>query len=118
MKKQNQTLRQKRVASLIKEEISRIILYSVEEQKSGLISVTHVYVSKDLKMAEIYLSFYQPQTDINSLVTHLNQRAQHYRHLIGSKIRLKYIPVLSFILDSSPEEEERLDHLLNKLKKE
>lgn len=117
MKKQNETIRQKRVSSLIKEEISQIILHSVEEQKSGLISVTHVYVSKDLKVAEIYLSFYGAQGDVHSYVSNLNQRAQHYRHLIGSKIRLKYIPALSFILDSSPEQEERLNQLLNKVKK-
>ena len=117
MKKQNETLRQKRVASLIKEEISQIILHSVEKEESGLVSVTHVYVSKDLKIADIHLSFYQPQLNIHEFINQLNRQAFHFRRLLGSRIRLKYIPSLTFYLDSSPEEEDRLNRLLDKLKK-
>jgi len=117
MKKQNETLRQKRVASLIKEEISQIILHSVEREASGLVSVTHVYVSKDLKIADIHLSFYQPQLDTHAFIHQLNRQAFHFRRLLGSRIRLKYIPALTFYLDSAPEEEEKLNRLLEKIKK-
>jgi ribosome-binding factor A len=68
-------------------------------------------------VAEIHLSFYQPQLNARDFIVNLNRQAYHYRRLIGSRIRLKYIPALTFYLDSTPEEEEKLNRLLNKIKK-
>ncbi|GAH66503.1 unnamed protein product, partial [marine sediment metagenome] len=52
----NTTLRQKKVASLIKAELSRLLIEGIQDSTSGLITVTRVEMTPDLKTAHVYLS--------------------------------------------------------------
>ena len=54
----NTSRRQKRVASLIKEEVSRLLIEEVQDSFSGLITVTKVDMTADLRTAHIYLSIF------------------------------------------------------------
>lgn len=54
----NTSLRQKRVASVIKEEISRLLIEGIQDSSSGLITVTRVEMTPDLMTAHIYLSIF------------------------------------------------------------
>ncbi|MCW9096697.1 MAG: ribosome-binding factor A, partial [Ignavibacteriaceae bacterium] len=44
-----------KVEQLIKEQISYILLYKMQDEELGFITVTDVKVSADLKIAKIYL---------------------------------------------------------------
>ncbi len=50
--------RPKRVASLIKEALSRIMLREFQSEGSGLITVTRVEMTADLQSARVYLSVF------------------------------------------------------------
>jgi ribosome-binding factor A len=108
--------RQKRVSNLIKEELGRLIIESLQDSTSGLITITRVSMSKDLKNAHVYLSILGefPKQDILDLI---NKRKSYLRKAIASKIKLKYNPMLIFSLDDSFEYEERIHKILNALKK-
>ena len=54
----NTSRRQKKVASLIKEEVSRFLIENIQNSHSGLITVTKVEMAADLKTAPIHLSIY------------------------------------------------------------
>ena len=49
-----------RVSSLIKREISQMLLFDIKDDRvgSGMVSVTNVYVSGDLQHAKIFVSIY------------------------------------------------------------
>lgn len=111
----NQSRRQKRVASLIQEALSRILIQEVQDSSSGLITITRVDVTADLKVARIGLSSYG-QVDKRGFLLSLEKRKGHLRKALASEIKLKYNPSLIFTLDETPEYEKRLDELLEKAK--
>jgi ribosome-binding factor A len=108
--------RQKRVSNLIKEELSRLIIESFQDSTSGLITITHVSMSKDLKNAHVYLSVigHSPKQEILDL---LNERQGYLRKAVASKTKLKYNPLLIFSLDDSFEYEERIQNVIKTLNK-
>jgi len=108
--------RQKRVSNLIKEELSRLIIESFQDSTSGLITITHVSMSKDLKTAHVYLSVigHSPKQEILDL---LNERQGYLRKAVASKTKLKYNPLLNFSLDDSFECEERIQNVIKTLNK-
>jgi ribosome-binding factor A len=115
--KMEQSRRQKRVSNLIKGELSRLVIEDFQEVTTeGLITITHVSMSKDLKNAHVYLSILgeDPKQEILDL---FNERKGYLRKAIASKIKLKYNPMLIFSLDDSFEYEEKIQRVMKTLKK-
>jgi ribosome-binding factor A len=112
----NKTRRQKRVGSLIKEEVSRLLLEGIKGSSSYLITVTRVEMSSDLKAAYVYLSFFGGEKE-ETILELLEARKGYLRKSIASKVKLKYNPMLIFSLDPSTEYEEKIDSAIKKIKK-
>lgn len=108
--------RQKRVSNVIKEELGRLIIESFQDSRSGLITVTRVSMSRDLKTAHIYLSILgqSPKKEILDL---FNDRNGYLRKSIASKTKLKYNPMLIFSLDDIFDYDEKIQKVIKKLKK-
>jgi ribosome-binding factor A len=106
--------RQKRVSHLIKGELSRLIIASFQDSTSGLITITRVSMSKDLKNAYVYLSVlgHSPKQEVLELI---NERKGYLRKAVASKIKLKYNPRLFFFLDDRFDYEERIHGIIKKL---
>jgi ribosome-binding factor A len=110
------TRRQKRVGNLIKEELSRIFIQGVPEVTSGMISITEVEMSNDLRTAYLYLSFFGEEKS-DDIIEVIERRKGFLRKSIASKIKLKYNPKLIFSLDMKSEYEERIENLLKAVRK-
>jgi ribosome-binding factor A len=112
----DESRRQKRVSSLIKEELSRLFIQSFQDSASGLITVTRVSMSADLKTAFVDLSILGPSSkeDIFELI---NKRKSYLRKMIASRIKLKYNPMLIFSLDESFDYEKKIEDILKKIDK-
>lgn len=111
-----ETRRQKRVGSLIKEELSRLLIEGIQGPSSGLITVTRVEMSADLKTAHVYLSFYGKDKK-EEILESIEKRKGFLRKAIASRVKLKYNPLLVFSLDKTPEYEQRIEELLKIAKK-
>lgn len=92
------------------------MIQSFQDSTSGLITVTHVKMSKDLKNAYVYVSVlgHSPKQEILDLI---NDRKGYLRKAVASKTKLKYNPMLFFFLDDSFEYEDRIQEVMKKLKK-
>lgn len=112
----NESLRQKKVASLIKETLSRFIIESLQDSTSGLISVSKVTMTYDLRTAHVYLTYLGQEMD-KSILEILESRKGYLRKYIASKTKLKYNPMLIFLMDPTREYEENIDRILDQLKK-
>jgi ribosome-binding factor A len=112
----NPSRRQKRVASLIKEELSRLLIEEIRDSFSGLITVTRVEMTADLKTAHIYLSIYGTEQE-EAVFELLDKKKGFLRKSIASKVKLKYNPMFIFSADPSPEYQSRIDRLLDEIKK-
>jgi len=110
------TLRQKRVASLIKEELSHLLIEEIQDSSSGLITLTRVEMTPDLKAAYIYLSIFGSEQKEATLQL-LNRKKGILRKSIASKVKLKYNPELIFSFDPNPDYEAKIDKILEDIKK-
>jgi ribosome-binding factor A len=108
--------REKRVSSLITEELGRIFIEEIQGRVPGLITVTRVEMAHDLLSARVYVSVFG-DTDKEGLLALLEKRTGHIRKRLASRINLRYNPQLVFTLDPAPEYEERLDRLMEAAKK-
>lgn len=106
--------RPKRVAHLIQHALSRVFLEEFQGE-SGLITVTRVEMSADLRTAHIYLSFFgKPQEQ--QVWERLEKSKGYLRRSIASEVKLRYNPTLVFHYDPTFEYESRIDHLIERLK--
>ncbi len=108
--------RQKKVASLIKEELSRLLVEEFQNFFSSLITITRIEMSADLKSAYVYLSFYG-QKKKEEILEVIEKKKGYLRKSIASKVKLKYNPKLIFSIDRTSEYEEKIEKLIKLVKK-
>lgn len=98
----------------INETIKFVIGQAIQEEYGmayGLISITKVDTSPDIKSARIYISCYGT-TEEEKLIDRLNAQAGEFQAIINDQVRLKYTPKLTFILDDTLEHADRIEKLL------
>ncbi len=113
----NDSRKQKKIASLIKEILSSLLLKSFQDMSTGLVTLTQVEISKDLKTAHAYVSIYGTRDD-QEVLDRLNSQQKGLGKAVASQTKLKYNPRLIFVLDSSLEYEKRIDELLDNIKQD
>ena len=106
-----------RVASLIKQEISQMLLHGIKDNRIGIgmVSVTDVDVSGDLQHAKIFVSIYGSDQVRSETMTGLWSATGYIRSELGHRIRLRRTPEIIFIEDRSLERGTEILSLLNQL---
>jgi len=103
----------------INEDIQRVLsthLRSIKDPrvKQGMISITAVSTTGDLRHAKIYLSVYGLESE-NELMKGLKSASGYLRHELGQSLNLRFTPELQFELDKSIEHGARISHILSDL---
>ena len=107
-----------RIDEEIKKEISHIITYDLKDPNiTGLISVTKVKVSGDLKYAKVYVSMINAK-DNKQVLAALKKSAGFVRTEVAKRINLRVTPEIIFIFDDSIEYGARIDTILKKVIKD
>ncbi len=101
-----------RVAEQIRRELSVLIRDSIKDPRVNDVSISEVVVTKDLSSAKVYYIPYSNHSDLAGLQKGLQSSAPFLRKELGKLLRMRCIPVLSFIYDDSQERSERLEELL------
>ncbi len=110
------SIRTQKVAKLIKEELSQIFLLKVEDNQTGLITISNVKLTPDLKIARIYYSAYEKQKR-KALAEKLESKKIEIRKDLASKIKnMRFIPELEFYLDDTLDYVEEIEILLSKVR--
>lgn len=104
-----------RVADQIRSELGSLLARDVHDPGIGFVTVTRVQVSRDLQLARV---FYTVLGDAQARRT--SQRAiaratPFLRRQIGSRLRLKRVPELTFLYDEALAGQDRIEQLLNEL---
>lgn len=111
----SESRRQKKVASLIKEALSRPLSDTIQEAGINLVTITHVEMSGDLKTAFIFISLFD-QKSRDQVLALLEKKQGYLRKAVASKTNLKYNPTLIFSLDPSSCYEDNIDRIIERLK--
>ncbi len=107
--------RPEKVASLLKEVISEIILYELNDPVlKNIITITEVKIGPDLKKAMVYFRVFG--ADPFEVERALKKSKGYIKKLLSQKITLKFLPDLEFLQDTTEEKEKRLEELFEKIK--
>jgi ribosome-binding factor A len=110
------SIRTEKVASLLKSELSDIILRQISLDTSGFVTITDVTVTPDLKMARVFLSIYGSSEKREALLTELTKRKSEIRYILGSKISLKFTPDLQFFIDDTLDKVDSIEKIFKKIR--
>ncbi len=109
------SIRTERVAQLIKHEISEALTTRIETVGYGLLTVTEVIVTPDLRLAKIYVSHFRSGKSNEEVMAFLDEHAKELRMGVGRAVRLKFTPELRFYIDQSLEKAERIEELIRQI---
>ncbi len=107
--------RSQRVSDLIREEIADIIMYKLKDPRMGFITVTGVDITEDLKIAKIYISILKEEEKDVTLEI-LNSATRFIRAELAKRLRMKFIPSITFRIDKSIEYGNKIEKLLKEIK--
>lgn len=109
------TRRQLRVGELLREEISSLIQQEMRDPRLGFVTVTSVEVSSNLRHAHVYVSIIgDPEATAEALAA-LDGARGFFRHELGARLSLRYVPDVAFHLDKSIERGQHVLDLLDKV---
>ena len=105
--------RVERINSIIKSRISQSISQEVNDPRlSGLLTVTSVETSPDLKKAKVYVSVIASEVPAEEILKGLTSSSRFLKRGL-EELLLKKIPELEFLIDDSIERADRLTSILN-----
>lgn len=105
-----------RVADLLRKEIARIVQRRMRDPRIGGFSVNDVRVSRDLSVADVYVSSLGARgaEEQEALVALLNRAAGFFRSECAKGQRMRRVPKPRFHYDPSIERGPRLERLIDR----
>ena len=111
----NNSNRFERINEEYKKEISNIIDNKLKNPNvTGMISVTKVKVTNDLKYAKVYVSILNSK-NIKDTLAGLKKSSGHIRSELAKKVNLRTTPEIIFELDDSLEYGAKIDTILKQI---
>jgi len=110
--------RPEKLAELIREEVIQIVGYELDDPRVGLVTVTDVRVTDNLRDARVYVTAEGTEEERLAALKALQHAAPYVRRQLGLALNLKFTPDIHFIRDTVEESAERVEELLTKLKLE
>jgi ribosome-binding factor A len=95
--------RSEKVADLIHQEISEMLIKTVKDPRIGFVTITRVAVTEDCRSAKVYFSVAGTQEERERSMKGLNSARGYVRKELGRRIRLRYTPEIVFKFDPSIE---------------
>ncbi|MBE9154574.1 30S ribosome-binding factor RbfA [Cyanobium sp. LEGE 06143] len=112
--------RVERVASLIRRELSELLVAGIKDERvsQGMVSVTHVEVAGDLQHCKIFVSVYGSDAERDEAIAGLRSAAPYVKGELGRRLKMRRTPEVVFLLDRGLERGTTVLGLLNRLEEE
>ena len=95
-------------------ELSSLIRTVKDPRVHGLVSITAVDTTPDLRYAKIFVSVLD-KSDVKEVVKGLRSAGGYLRRELGRSLQLRYTPELTFVADDSIAEGAHILELIEKL---
>src|SRR5436190_18412490 len=109
------SIRTERVAGEIQKILSNLFQRDFSHLTDGLMTVTMVRMSPDLRCCRVYLSIIGGKRGDDMTLKAMKDEAPHIRSAMGRSLRLRHTPELSFYIDDTQEEVSRIEELFKKI---
>lgn len=108
-----------RIAEEIKRELAQMIREELKDPRiKGLISITNVDVTNDLRYAKIYVSSLAGSKENMEILKGLEKAGGYMRSELAKRLRLRFTPELIFKEDSSIEYGNKINRILSDIRQE
>ena len=109
--------RSDRVAEAIRTEVATFLNQDVKDPRVvGLVTVTGVDVTRDLRSAKVFVSILGSDAERAATFDGLASVAGHLRARLGRALRLRLAPEITFKQDESVARAARIETLLSQIK--
>ncbi|HUB09064.1 MAG TPA: 30S ribosome-binding factor RbfA [Myxococcales bacterium] len=110
------TSRPARVAEEVQRELSSILVRGLKDPRIvGLVTITGVKLSPDLREGVVYYSVFGTEAERTSTQEGLQAAAGFLRREIGHRLKLRVAPNLRFAFDTSIETGDRIEQLIREV---
>jgi len=115
-----QSRRVERVASLIRREVSELLIGGIKDERvsQGMVSVTTVEVAGDLQHCKIFVSVFGSEDDRSQTMEGLRSASAFVKGELGRRLKMRRTPEVVFVLDRGIERGTSVLGLLNRLEEE
>jgi ribosome-binding factor A len=110
--------RTERAADIIREEITQIVGYELEDPRLSMVTVTEVRLSDNMRAAKVYVTIAGNEDEHKSAMAALRHATPYVRKQLGLSLNLPRTPEINFVRDRVEEEGERVDQLLQEIERE
>ena len=111
--------RVERLNSLLKQVISDVIRKEVKNPHlPKLITITSVDITKDLRLAKVYVSVIGDAAVQKEAIAALQSAAGFIAVHASKEVKMRYFPELTFLIDHAAEHHQRIEDLISKIDKE
>jgi ribosome-binding factor A len=109
--------RAERVADIIREEISQIVGYELEDPRLTMVTVTDVRLSDNRRDAQVYVTVAGDEEQHRLALAALRHAAPYVRKQLSLSLNLPRTPELHFVRDKVEEDGARVDMLLQEIER-
>jgi ribosome-binding factor A len=106
--------RSNRVEELAREVLSEAVR-EMKDPRVGFVTITAVKIEKDMRVAHVYVSTMGTESERNNTLSALKHAKAHLRSTMGREIRLRRVPEIDIVEDTTAETSQRLEELLRGL---
>ncbi len=107
--------RPERLAQSLREEITEIVGYELEDPNLQAVTVTDVIVSETMREAKVFVIVNGNESQIKNALKALHHAAVYIRGQVALNLDLNHAPHLNFVRDTVEENAVRVDALLSDL---
>ncbi|MEI8613636.1 30S ribosome-binding factor RbfA [Shewanella sp. PP-He15 brown] len=108
--------RTRRIAQQLQQELAQVLQRDMKDPRIGFVTVNDVDVSRDLSYAKVFVTFFEEdKTVVQEKLNALISAAPYIRTLVAGRMKLRVMPELRFIYDSSLVEGMRMSNLVSQV---
>ncbi len=105
------------LAKQIMRELAAILLKKKTAEENIVISITDAELSRDLKYCKVFYSVLGDEQSRQVIDDYLKKHLREFRAELATRIRIKSVPELQFHYDDSIVRGQRIEELLDQIKK-
>lgn len=100
----------------MKEEISEVVSFELDDPRLETVTVTDVNIAPDLREAKVYVLVRGSEGEVGQALASLRRAAPYVRQQVAVNLDLRFAPHIHFVRDTAEENAARVGELLDELK--
>ena len=111
-------IKQQRLANQITKIIAEIIQFQLQDPDLGLVTISDLALSPDLSLAKVYVMITGGARQRKNTMKALDNAKGFIRSALAKELSTYKTPDIRFIYDDTLDKAQRIDELLNQVKKQ